>query len=83
MIIENRRRVKQVEETVSIVHLSKEDIKDLVINYISSDHGIKNVPRDNISFNTSYKYVSDEWGMNRSIVATFDGVTVELPEEVE
>lgn len=83
MIIENRRRVKQAEETVRVARISKDDIKDMVIEYLDEAFGIKYTQRDKIFFNVSYKYVSDEWGMNRSIVTIFEGVTVELPEEAE
>ena len=83
MIIENRRRAKQAEETVRVARISKDDIKDMVIEYLEEAFEIKDIQRDKIFFNTSYKYVSDEWGMNRSLVTIFEGVTVELPEEAE
>ena len=83
MIIENRRRVKQAEETVRVARISKDDIKDMVIEYLDEAFGIKDIQRDKIFFNMSYNYVSDEWGMNRSLVTIFEGVTVELPEEAE
>lgn len=83
MIIESRRRVKQAEETVRVARISKDDIKDMVIEYLEEAFEVKDIQRDKIFFHTTYKYVSDEWGMNRSIVTAFDGVTVELPEEVE
>ncbi len=80
MIIEDRRRVKQAEETVRVARIGKEDIKDMVIEYLNEAFGIKDIRRSKIFFNMSWKYVSDEWGMNRSIVTIFEGVTVELPE---
>lgn len=80
MIIENRRRVKQAEETVRVARISKDDIKDMVIEYLDEAFGIKDIQRDKVFFNMSYNYVSDEWGMNRSLVTIFEGVTVELPE---
>ena len=80
MIIENRRREKQVEETVKVARISKDDIKDMVIEYLNEAFGIKEIQRSKIFFNMSWKYVSDEWGMNRSLVTIFEGVTVELPE---
>lgn len=80
MIIENRRRVKQAEENVRVVRISKDDIKDMVAEYLNEAFGIKGIQRDKIFFNTSYKYVSDEWDMNRSLTTIFEGVTVELPE---
>lgn len=80
MIIENRRRVKQAEENVRVVRISKDDIKDMVAEYLNEAFGIKDIQRDKIFFNTSYKYASDEWDMNRSLTTIFEGVTVELPE---
>ena len=80
MIIENRRRVNQAEETIRVARINKDDIKDMVVEYLDEAFEIKDIQRDKIFFNTSYKYVSDEWGMNRSIVTIFEGVTVELPE---
>jgi len=80
VIIENRRRVNQAEETIRVARINKDDIKDMVVEYLDEAFEIKDIQRDKIFFNTSYKYVSDEWGMNRSIVTIFEGVTVELPE---
>jgi len=80
VIIENRRRVNQAEETIRVARINKDDIKDMVVEYLDEAFEIKDIQRDKIFFNTSYKYVYDEWGMNRSIVTIFEGVTVELPE---
>lgn len=83
MIIENRRHEEKIEKTIKIARINKEDIKDLIIEYLNEAFGIKNVRRDKIYFNTNWKYISDEWGMNRTIVTSFDGITVELQEVEE
>lgn len=83
MIIENRRHEEKIEKTIRIARINKEDIKDLIIEYLNEAFGIKNVQRSKIYFNTNWKYISDEWGMNRTIVTSFDGVTVELQEVEE
>lgn len=83
MIIENRRREKQVEETVKVARISKKDIEEMVIDYLEEAFDIKGIERSKIFFNTKWKYISDEWGMNRTIVTSFDGITVELQEVEE
>ena len=83
MIIENRRHEEKIEKTIRIARINKEDIKDLIIEYLNEAFGIKNVQRSKIYFNTNWKYISDEWGMNRTIVTSFDGITVELQEVEE
>ena len=83
MIIENRRHEEKIEKTIKIARINKEDIKDLIIEYLNEAFGIKDVQRNNIYFNTNWKYASDEWGMNRTIVTSFEGITVELQEVEE
>jgi len=83
VIIENRRHEEKIEKTIRIARINKEDIKDLIIEYLNEAFGIKNVQRSKIYFNTNWKYISDEWGMNRTIVTSFDGITVELQEVEE
>ena len=80
MIIENRRRQTQTENVIKVARISKEDMQDMIIEYLSEVFDIHNLDRSKIKFNTSWKYVTDEWGMNRMVATTFDGVTVELLE---
>ena len=80
MIIESRRRQTQTESVIKVARISKEDIADMIIKHLSEAFDIRNLDRSKIKFNTSWKYVTDEWGMNRVVATTFDGAIVELLE---
>lgn len=64
------------KKTKDVINYSIEDIRNL----IRRDLEIKGYKAGSISFKTDYKYVSDEWGMNRSLTTAFNGAVVELGE---
>ena len=50
-----------------IIELIKKDLKER--GYILSK---------DVNFTTSWKYVLDDWGMNRTTVTTFNGASAEI-----
>ena len=63
----------------SIASFSREYIKSLVEEELKKC-GFE--AKGRWCFETDYKYVSDEWGMNTHVVTTFKGVSVDV-EEIE
>ena len=57
---------------------SKNDIEKIILSHLCRDY---NIDGAKIFFNTEWKYVTDDWSVNRVIETTFKGVTVELPGE--
>lgn len=51
-----------------------EDIKKLILK----DAIQKGYDPKDVSFSTAYKYIEDEWGMNRSQISYLRGAIVEL-----
>ena len=56
---------------------SKNDLEKIILSNLMC-RGY-NIDGAKIFFSTEWKYVTDEWGMNRVIDITFKGVTVEFP----
>lgn len=73
--------VKTVETSVQIATFSRDDIQTLILKELASTG--YNVDNAKVTFHTSSKYVTDEWGMNSVQVRSFDGVTVEFSEAKE
>jgi hypothetical protein len=63
-----------VNKEYTTANYSKGDIEKLITEDLKSKgHNV-----EKISFNTDWKYVSDEWGMNSHPTTSFEGATVEL-----
>ena len=60
---------------------SKNDLEKIILSHLMCRH--YNIDGAKIFFDTEWKYVTDEWGMNRVIVTTFKGATVEFPGEAK
>ena len=55
---------------------SRENIKELILADLKKQ-GIHAVGAK-VGFNTDYKYVTDEWGMNSHLMCEFLGATVDI-----
>ena len=76
---EKTKFVKLTEEKViTYLEYSSEYIKDLILQ----DAAKKGYRVAEVKFLTDWKYVGDEWGMNRSPMSSFRGAEVGLWEEV-
>ena len=80
MKITEKKEQKIATEVKIIAEYTQEEIRELIKKdlkergYISSK---------DVNFKTSWKYVLDDWGMNRSIITTFNGASVEIERSDE
>ena len=58
---------------------SKNDLEKIILSHLMC-RGY-NIDGAKILFRTDWNYITDDWGMNRAIVTTFKGATVEFPGE--
>lgn len=72
MRVENVTRKQEIEVKEKIVKYSVGDIESL----IREDLNKHDITAKDILFNTEFKYIEDEWGMNRHPVSCFKSVTV-------
>ena len=75
MKIENNSVVKEVSVPKQSVRFSKEDIEKMIIEKLIHE-GIE-TEGCSVIFNVGFKYVSDEWGMNRHTVVSFTDIVVD------
>ena len=76
MNIETKSAIKEIKSEVQTAHYSADDIKNLIVSNLEQQGCIAEL--SDISFNTDWEKVSDEWGMNTHIVTVFTGADVKL-----
>jgi len=76
MKIDKKAIKTHIEKEIQVASYSADDIRKLIALDIEKQ-GYK-VDLSGISFITKWRYVSDEWGMNTTIVTTFDGAKAEV-----
>lgn len=76
--IKKNKVVKTVETSVRIATFSRDDIQRLILKELASTG--YNADDAKVTFHTSSKYVTDEWGMNPVQVTSFDEATIEFSE---
>ena len=68
-----------IEQKVTMtINLSEDDVKNVILEKLEREG--QDPKKVDIKFMTSYKYVSDEWGMNERLVTKFIGAVVEIKE---
>lgn len=84
MKLNKKTSSKKVEksETTVFISISPDELKNIIVEKVKTEMGY-DVKTENILFKKGWKYVGDEWGMNRSILVSFDGVEVLIDREVE
>lgn len=75
--IEVVKKKKEYEVEETIMKYSPLEIRELIGRDLSSQR----LRVTDISFDTGYKYVYDEWGMNKSLTSYFVGITVTVSED--
>ena len=75
MKITEKKEPKIATEVKIIAEYTQEEIRELIKKDLKERGYI--LSKD-VNFKTSWKYVFDDWGMNRAIVTTFNGVSVEI-----
>ena len=80
MKITEKKEPKITTEVKIIAEYTQEEIKELIKKDLKERGYI--LSKD-VNFKTSWKYVFDDWGMNRAIVTTFNGVSVEIERSGE
>lgn len=76
MNIESKTIKETVGRTVAYATYTRNDIEKLILDDLAS-RGIKTID-SNVSLLTTYKYVEDEWGMNRYLQTSFDKAMVAI-----
>ena len=76
MKIENKSIVEKKNIEKQIVRITREEIQKMII-YRLDKEGI-DTSGCTILFNTKFRYVEDEWGMNRTPRAEFVDIVVNL-----
>ena len=76
MKIESKPITREIKSEVQIANYSEDDIKRLIALDLEKQ-GYKAELSD-ISFVTAWHYESDDWGMNRHTVTTFEGAKVKI-----
>ena len=59
-----------------VIRLDKDEIKEIILEKIASE-GF-DTSRATVAFNTKWKYVEDEWGMNRYPISQFIDIQIKL-----
>ena len=68
-----------IEQKITMtINLSEDDVKNVILEKLEREG--QDPKKVDIKFMTSYKYVSDEWGMNERLVTKFIGAVVEIKE---
>ena len=63
------------------ITFSREAVEKILLRELQS-RGY-NIEEAKVHFENSRSYVSDEWGMNSTVVTKFDGASIELPRGSE
>lgn len=79
MNIEVKPITTEIKSDVKVAIYSSGDIKSLIALDLKSQ-GYE-IELSDVSFNTDWKRVSDEWDMNSRIVTMFNGAEIKLKEE--
>lgn len=77
MNIKTEKVLKNYEQERKVALYSVQDIKDLIIKDLQD----KGFATEQITFDVDYKYISDEWGMNRTPTTVFNGAKVVVQQK--